>query len=80
MSYDAILTVVAGLQRQATRQGLADALADPNFIVMDGASGKISFFSSSGERQPEPEIGTLIQVQAAFQSQFGYKFEKISPQ
>lgn len=51
MSYDAIQVLIEGLSRDPSRQGIQQALSEPNFEV-EGATGIIRFLSSGDRNQP----------------------------
>jgi len=50
-AYDAMQVIIAGLERDSTREGLQKALSNPDFST-SGATGNI-MFSPSGKRQGE---------------------------
>ncbi|KAM3113830.1 ABC transporter substrate-binding protein [Phormidesmis sp. 146-33] len=71
MSYDTVLTIVAGLKSNSSRDGLQKALSSPDFSTM-GATGKIQFLPS-GDRSGAP---IMVRVQPGAQSE-GYEFAPI---
>jgi branched-chain amino acid transport system substrate-binding protein len=71
MSYDAVLTIVAGLKQGSSRDGLQKALSSPDFSAL-GATGKIQFLPS-GDRSGAP---IMVRVQPTSQPE-GYEFSPV---
>lgn len=69
LTYDATQALIAGLERNPTRQGLQQALSAADFVA-DGASGKIRFLPS-GDRNQAVQ---LVKVVKGNRSGFGYDF------
>ena len=74
MAYDATMALVAGIEADATREGVATALAAPNFTV-DGATGPVRFFATGDRNQPSQ----LVQVVEGNRTRSGYEFVPIAP-
>ncbi|MEH2397898.1 ABC transporter substrate-binding protein [Nostoc sp.] len=74
-SYDAILAIVKGLQQSKTREDLQKALHSPGFSV-NGATGKIQFFTQSGDRTNNSIF--LVKVQQISGTD-KYEFAPIQP-
>ena len=68
-SYDATLAIAGGLRKNATREGLQQALSSNTFEI-EGAAGKITF-QPSGDRA-NPSI--LVKVSKGDRSGVGYDF------
>lgn len=73
-AYDALQVIIAGLQKDNTREGLQKALSNPNFSAA-GATGKIMFMSS-GERRGEAFLVKVKPCDASkpCASKTGYEF------
>jgi branched-chain amino acid transport system substrate-binding protein len=69
MAYDAVQVLTEGLRNNPTRQGIQQALANPNF-ELQGATGTIRFLSSGDRNQPMQ----LVTVQPGNRSGYGYDF------
>ncbi|AFZ34245.1 amino acid/amide ABC transporter substrate-binding protein, HAAT family [Stanieria cyanosphaera PCC 7437] len=69
LAYDATQALIAGLERNPTRQGLQQALSAKDFVA-NGASGKIRFLPS-GDRNQAVQ---LVKVVKGNRSGFGYDF------
>ncbi|MGV0104997.1 hypothetical protein NSTCB13_03702 [Nostoc sp. DSM 114160] len=74
-SYDATLAIVKGLQQSKTREDLQKALHSPGFSV-NGATGKIQFFTQSGDRKDNPIFLVQVQRKAGTDQ---YEFVPIQP-
>lgn len=71
-AYDATQALIAGLQQNPTRQGIQQALSNPNFVI-PGAVAPIRFTNSGDLAQPT----NLAIVQADPGSKSGYLFQRI---
>jgi branched-chain amino acid transport system substrate-binding protein len=69
MSYDATRVLLEGLQRNATRQGIQQALSNPEFEI-EGATGSVRFLSSGDRNQPMQ----LTVVEPGSRSGYGFDF------
>jgi branched-chain amino acid transport system substrate-binding protein len=69
MAYDAVLALANGLEQTPTRQGLQQALSDPDFSIA-GATGSVEFLPS-GDRNQAMQ---LVVVEAGTRSGYGYDF------
>ncbi|MCY7275260.1 MAG: ABC transporter substrate-binding protein [Phormidesmis sp. CAN_BIN44] len=74
MAYDAVQAILTGLKQNESRDGLAKAFSNPNFVAK-GASGSIRFLPS-GDRNGS---AVLVHVQPSSQSGIGYDFVPVSP-
>ncbi|HEY9627771.1 MAG TPA: ABC transporter substrate-binding protein [Coleofasciculaceae cyanobacterium] len=72
MSYDATAALIAALSRNPTRQGVQQALADPNFSA-EGATGTVKFLPS-GDRNQSVQ---LVEIKPGSASGYGYDFVPI---
>lgn len=68
-AYDATLAVITGLQQSPSREGLRNALANPNFSA-PGAAGPIQFLPSGDRNLPS----TLVQVKPGNRAGTGFDF------
>ena len=69
MAYDATLTLAEAIAADPTREGVADALAEPGFSLQ-GATGTVSFFPSGDRNQPSQ----LVTVVEGNRSGTGYDY------
>jgi branched-chain amino acid transport system substrate-binding protein len=69
LAYDATQALIAGLERNPTRQGLQQALSAADFVA-NGASGNIRFLTS-GDRNQAVQ---LVKIVKGNRSGFGYDF------
>ncbi|MEH2008221.1 caspase, EACC1-associated type [Nostoc sp.] len=74
-SYDATIAIVKGLQQSKTREDLQKALHSPGLSV-NGATGKIQFFTQSGDRKDNPIFLVKVQKIAGTDK---YEFVPIKP-
>ncbi len=72
---DATIAIVKGLQQSKTREDLQKALHSPGLSV-NGATGKIQFFTQSGDRKDNPIF--LVKVQQ-IPGTDKYEFAPIKP-
>ncbi|HEY9641880.1 MAG TPA: ABC transporter substrate-binding protein [Coleofasciculaceae cyanobacterium] len=69
MAYDAAESLIAALKRAPTRQGVQQALADPNFTA-EGATGTVRFLQS-GDRNQAVQ---LVEIKPGSRSGYNYDF------
>jgi branched-chain amino acid transport system substrate-binding protein len=69
MAYDAATTLIAGLERNPSRQGLQQTVSAPNFSV-EGATGTIRFLPSGDRNQ----AAQLVEVQSGSRTGYGFDF------
>ncbi len=69
MAYDATEALITAISKNPTRQGVQQALLDPNFVAQGGA-GDIRFLPS-GDRNQQVQLVTIIKGN---RSGFGYDF------
>lgn len=72
-AYDAVLTLAAGIEVDSTRDGVATALADPNFQT-EGATSAVRFLPTGDRNQPFQ----LVKVVPGSRSGAGYDFVPIN--
>lgn len=70
-SYDALQAIITGLRKHNTREGLQQALSDPNFLA-SGATGTIKF-KPDGDREGKPLL-VKIEPRNPSKSGTGYDF------
>ena len=73
-AYDATQALIAGLQRDPTRQGVRQALNDPG-LSLSGATGTVKFSLAGDRNQPMQ----LVRVQPSARSSYGYIFVPATP-
>jgi branched-chain amino acid transport system substrate-binding protein len=80
MAADSLKTISVGLQQSIRnpqglplRQALQTVLRAPNFVTT-GASDKIQFSPSTGERRLSKGVGALLKLQPVNASAYGYDF------
>lgn len=69
MAYDATAALIAGIQQNPTREGVQQALANPDFSI-EGATGTVRFLASGDRNQPMQ----LSIIQPGSRSSYGYDF------
>jgi branched-chain amino acid transport system substrate-binding protein len=69
MAYDATEALISAISKKPTRQGVQQALIDPNFVAKGGA-GDIRFLPSGDRNQPVQ----LVTIIKGNRSGFGYDF------
>jgi branched-chain amino acid transport system substrate-binding protein len=74
MAYDAVKSVVTGLQRAQNRKQLQETLSNPEFTI-PGATGIIQFMPT-GDRN---KAGTLVKILPGKNSGVGYDFVTVKP-
>jgi branched-chain amino acid transport system substrate-binding protein len=62
MAYDATEAIIAALKQSTTREGIKQALSDPNFAAT-GADADI-YFQASGDRNRAPILVTVVKAPA----------------
>ncbi|MEM6614608.1 MAG: ABC transporter substrate-binding protein [Cyanobacteria bacterium P01_C01_bin.72] len=73
LAYDATMALGTAIKQSATREGIQQALLEPNFAA-DGASGEITFLPT-GDRAGKVR---LVRVKAGTSSGFGYDFVPVA--
>lgn len=73
-AYDAVIAIAAGLELEASREGLKAALDDTDFSV-NSATGPINFLPSGDRRQ----VDRLVRVETGTRSGTGYDFVPFMP-
>jgi branched-chain amino acid transport system substrate-binding protein len=75
-SYDAAQAIIAALRQDSSRDGVQKVISNPNFKVVDGATGEFVFLPT-GDRKRTPQNDILIQVQIFPNNPTGYGFVPI---
>jgi WD40 repeat protein len=70
LSYDATQALIAALNQNPTRQGVAQALRSETFSI-DGATGKVQFLPSGDRANP---LSQLVKIEPGSRSGYDYDF------
>ena len=73
LAYDATMALGKAIEENATREGIQQALLDPDFTA-EGASGEITFLPT-GDRAGKVQ---LVKIEAGDDSGFGYDFVTVA--